>query len=397
MSVQSKLRIIVSGLAGLCPVGGMAWHYLQYVLGLARLGHEVCYHEDTWSWPYHPRENTHTADGKYSAEFIDGFFRRYAPELRQNWHYLHLHDRSYGMERRDFDRVAEKADLFLNVSGACFIPDSLSSRCIKAFIDTDPGYNQIMLSERFEWSENVDRWCASVATHDRHLTFAENIHGPDCGVPKLSFDWQPTRMPMVAELWDDVFQKTASASAPWTTVMTWNAFKGPVIYKGVEYKSKGAEFTKLLELPSRTECPLQIAVGGKNAPLELLSQNGWQVLDGPNATLAPEQYVDFITNSRGELSPAKHIYVALRTGWFSERSACYLAAGRPVIVQDTGFGAALPIGEGLLTFNSCDEALEALCQVEQDYERHRSAARSVATEYFAAEKVLPRLLETCMS
>lgn len=196
MGRHSGLRIIVTGLVGLYPVGGVAWDYLQYVTGLFKLGHDVYYHEDTWSWPYHPVERTYTQDPGYSARYLADFFERYEPGLKDRWHYLHLHEKSCGMSRERFDEVAASADLFLNVSGACIIPENLPPQCVKAFVDTDPGYNQIMLSERFSWSENVDRWCASVSSHDRHFTYAENIHGPDCLVPRLDFDWKTTRMPV---------------------------------------------------------------------------------------------------------------------------------------------------------------------------------------------------------
>jgi len=119
---QTSLRIIVTGLAGLYPVGGVAWDYLQYVQGLARLGHDVYYHEDTWSWPYHPIEKQHTNDGSYSAKFIRDYFERYSPELSNRWHYLHLHETSYGMSRSKFDEIAKTADLLLNISGACMVP-----------------------------------------------------------------------------------------------------------------------------------------------------------------------------------------------------------------------------------------------------------------------------------
>ncbi|MCI0484950.1 MAG: glycosyltransferase family 1 protein, partial [candidate division NC10 bacterium] len=168
---KSRLRIIVTGLVGLYPVGGVAWDYLQYVIGFARLGHDVYYHEDTWSWPYHPLEKTYTQDASYSAAYLADFFKSYAPDLSQRWHYLHLHETSFGMSRKSFDEVAATADIFLNVSGACMIPEELSPRCVKVFLDTDPGYNQIMLSERFDWSENVDRWCRSVEAHDQHFTY----------------------------------------------------------------------------------------------------------------------------------------------------------------------------------------------------------------------------------
>ena len=391
---DSHLRIIVSGLAGLQPVGGMAWHYLQYVVGLARLGHDVIYHEDTWSWPFHPVENTYTERGDYSARFIDGFFQRYAPELCARWHYQHLHEQSFGMARTAFDEFAASADVFLNVSGAGFIPGGLSPRCTKVFIDTDPGYNQLVLSEQYEWSENAPLWRQLVLDHDRHFTFAENIHGCDCTIPKGNISWITTRMPMVMDLWET---EEPPAEASWSTVMTWNAFKGKLTYEGVEYKSKGAEFEKLIELPRRVGLPFRVAVGGVEAPLDRLTGHGWQVLDGPKATLNPEQYVRFLASSRGEISAAKHVYVAMRSGWFSERSSCHLALGRPVVVQDTGFGTVLPIGEGLLAFSDTEGAIEAIREIESNYGRHARAAREIAAEYFDSDKVLTQLVEEAMS
>ena len=144
-------------MVGQYPVGGVAWDYLQYVVGLQRLGHDVYYHEDTWCWPYHPRDKTMTEDPEYSVGFLKRFFEAYAPELAAHWHYLHLHESSYGMSRSAFDEVARTADLFVNVSGASFFPEALSPHCLKLFIDSDPGYNQIVLTERPSWSENVER------------------------------------------------------------------------------------------------------------------------------------------------------------------------------------------------------------------------------------------------
>jgi hypothetical protein len=390
---NARLRIIVTGLVGLYPVGGVAWDYLQYVVGLARLGHEVCYHEDTWSWPYHPVQKTNTAEGDYSANYIQDFFQTYAPDLSHCWHYLHLHKTSFGMKWEAFDRFAKTADLFINVSGACMVPENLSPRCIKVFLDTDPGYNQIMLSERLAWSENVERWCRSVQDHDRHFTYAENIYGADCTIPRMDFSWKPTRMPVVLDLWEPFARVMASDAFPWTTIMTWNAFKGKLIYQGIEYGSKGAEFEKLMDLPGRLRVPLKIAVGGVKAPLERLAENGWQVVDGPEQTLTPDVYQGFVRDSRGEISPAKHVYVAMRTGWFSCRSACYLASGRPVVVQDTGFGSIYPGGKGLLPFSTAEEAVANILEAEGNYERHAGAARALAEEFFDAGKVLGKMID----
>jgi hypothetical protein len=393
----SPLRIIVTGLVGLYPVGGVAWDYLQYVIGLARLGHDVYYHEDTWSWPYHPVERQPTADGAYSAQFLTDFFARYAPELSSHWHYRHLHETSYGMDQAAFDEVARTADIFLNISGAVILPDALAPRCVKVFVDTDPGYNQIMLSERFAWSENVDRWCESVAAHDQHFTYAENIHGDDCLIPKVGFRWKTTRFPLVTAYWEALASTPAPTTAPWTTVMTWNAFKGQLFYQGVEYKSKGSEFEKLMDLPRHVTVPLKVAIGGIKAPMDRLAEHGWQVVDGPQTSLTPQQYQDFIAESRGEISPAKHVYVAMRSGWFSCRSACYLGSGRPVVVQDTGFSKLLPVGRGILAFSTGEEALAAIEAVENDYAMHCRAALELAGEVFSARKVLTRMIEDITS
>jgi hypothetical protein len=264
---------------------------------------------------------------------------------------------------------------------------------VKVFLDTDPGYNQIMLSERFAWSENVERWCEIVRDHDRHLTNAENINSPDCLVPHMDIKWRPTGRPVLLPLWDMFASIKPAKTAPWTTVMTWNAFKGKLVYKGIEYESKGREFEKLIGLPHRVRYPLKVAVGGVHAPLERLASHGWEILDGPRVTLTPIQYQDFIAGSRGEFSIAKHVYVAMRTGWFSYRSACYLASGRPVVVQDTGFPEIFPTGEGLLSFSSLEEAAAALEKVEADYDRHAKAARAIAEEYFESDRVLTQLIE----
>lgn len=389
--MSSSLRVIVSGLVGLYPVGGVAWDYLQYVLGLHSLGHDAYYHEDTWSWPFDPVSNRHTSTDAYSKAFIKSFFDRYAPELTDKWHYRHLHSESFGMEEARFNEVAASADIFLNVSGCSAIPGRLGPACLKVFVDTDPGYNQIVLSERPEWSENVDRWAASVDAHDRHLTYAENIHGVDCLVPRLHYNWTPTRMPVVLDLWK---LAPPPANAPWTTVMTWNPFRGQLSYGDREYAAKGPEFDRIMSLPARVGVPLLVASGGRGVPLDQLSAAGWSAADGPAATRSPGDYQDFIQRSRGELSPAKQVYVALRTGWFSCRTACYLAAGRPAVVQDTGFSKVYRCGDGVVPFQSVEEAAIAIERVEADYQRHSEASRAFAETEFGATRVLGNLLES---
>jgi hypothetical protein len=391
--MAAKLRIIVGGMAGIFPVGGMAWHYLQYVAGLSKLGHDVYYFEDTRAWPYHPVEKQNTSRGEYSARFLQQFFEQYAPGLCGKWCYLHLREDTFGMSRQQFDQIASGADLFLNVSGACEIPHKLSPKCVKVFLDTDPGYNQITLSKGFENPEIHEPWYRRVADYDRHLTFAENIHQADCTVPQVGVNWITTRPPVVLELWSRLAKIAPDRQAPWTTVMTWNAFRDRLTYHGAEYKSKGSEFARFLDLPRRVGRALNVAVGGQDAPVESLQTHGWNVLDGPLVTCRPSDYQTFIAGSWGEFSTAKHVYVAMKTGWFSDRSACYLAAGRPVVLQDTGFSDHLPVGLGIVPFTTLEEAAAALREVESKYARHARAALEIANAHFDSDRVLSRLLD----
>jgi hypothetical protein len=391
-SRSSSLRIVVSGLAAHWPVGGVAWDYLQYPIGLTRLGHEVVYHEDTRQWPYDPIKATSVDTASYSVEYLARFFRTYAPEISNRWHYRHLGVESFGLSEGEFERFAQTADLFLNISAANMRPTALGARCIKAYLDTDPGYNQIVLDHRPSWQTEAKwAWLVEDFRHyDRFLTYAENIGKADCLLPTLGVSWVKTRMPLVHSLWRNV--PPAAETSPWTTVMTWNGFPGPLIHECREYGSKGFEFAKIMSLPRAISHPIKIAIGGA-APRESLMQQGWTVVDGPSVTLTPESYRDFIAASRGEVSTAKNVYVAMKTGWFSCRTACYLAAGRPAVVQDTGFSKTVPVGKGLFAFDTLEKAVAAIETIEGDYRSHAEAAREVAIDQFDSDKVLARMLD----
>ena len=211
-------------------------------------------------------------------------------------------------------------------------------------------------------------------------------------MPSAGIAWKKTRMPVVPELWPARLDEAGPAS-PWSTVMTWNVFKGKLEYRGAEYRGKAGEFAKIAGLPRRLGGAFRVAVGGTEAPLAELAAQGWTAEDGPTATLTPADYQDYLAASRGEVSVAKQVYVALRTGWFSTRSACYLAASRPVVVQDTGFAKLLPTGRGLHAFATEDEAAVAIAAVEADYDREAQAARDIALAHFDARQVLSRLIE----
>jgi hypothetical protein len=176
-------------------------------------------------------------------------------------------------------------------------------------------------------------------------------------------------------------------------VLTWDNYRRPVEWEGHSYGSKEPEFASVETLPSRSEAHLEVAVGGEGAPVERWRQLGWRVTDSVAVSRTPEAYRSYIEQSRGEFSVAKNVYVATRSGWFSCRSTCYLAAGRPVVVQDTGFASWLPTGDGVLSFSSLDEAAAALARVEADIDHHRRAAREAAETWFDADTVLAELVD----
>jgi hypothetical protein len=297
------------------------------------------------------------------------------------------------MTREAFDEVARTADVFLNVSGACFFPDNLNPKAVKVFMDTDPGYNQIRLSEQFDWEEHVARWTAQVRAHDVHLTYAENIYGDDCAIPRMDFDWRPTRCVVTLPQWDDARRFTPPADAAYTTVMTWDYFRGKVLYKGVDYRTKVPEFEKFHDIPSRVGVPMAVAIGGHKAPVEQVRGDGWQIIDAFQASKTPASYLDFIKTSAGEWSIAKNVYVDTHSGWFSCRTACYLAAGRPAVVQETGWSRFIPSGAGLFAFSTMQEALDAMKRVASDPMKQRALAYDVAREYLAPDRVLPSMID----
>jgi hypothetical protein len=392
-----KLRIIVAGLVGQFPLGGVAWDYFHYLLGLAELGHDVYYHEDTWCWPFDPINRCPATGFETSVNFIRDFFNEFAPHLAKKWHYVVLHEQHFGMTESEFTEIEKTADIFLNVSGASFFPANLSPNCVKVFMDTDPGYNQIMLSEKFAWSENVERWCKMVADHDRHLTYAENIHGSDCVIPKLDFDWRTTRCVVSLPSWARIRAQAPPPNAPITTVMTWDWFRGKLIYRGVEYANKATEFEKFHDLPHRLpreiDLNLALAVGGVKTPHEELRRDGWQLLDAHASTLKPGSYQKLIADSAAEWSVAKNVYVATRSGWFSCRTACYLAAGRPAVVQDTGWSKFVPSGRGVIAFSTMEQAVAGLKEISANSAAHRDSAYEIAREYLAPDRVLPQMID----
>lgn len=397
LASSQKLRIIVGGMVGQFPLGGTAWDYLHYVLGLNEMGHEVYYDENTNTWPYDPIAQQPTNDGAFSARFIDAFFERYCAELRSRWHFNLLTEKSYGLTREEFDEIAASADIYLNVSGSCILPDNLNPDCKKVFVDTDPGFNQIglynLLKQEGPENENYKR----VMSHDTFMTYAENINSFDCHLPKVGLKWITTRPVVSLPCWASCRTRTPQENT-FTTIMTLDFsanFEG-LFYDGNTYYDKRPEFEKFLDLPRYTRAHLLPAIGRDTDPKRLV-ESGWQVTPAYPISATPERYQEFISNSYGEWSIAKNVYTASKSGWFSTRTSCYLAAGRPAIVQDTGWSRYIPSGEGVIAFGTLDEAAAALDAVMSDYPKNQLAAYGIARDYLSPNAVLVPAIESIMS
>lgn len=409
---MSKLRIVVTGLIAQHPrLGGVAWDYVQYVVGLARLGHDVYYLEDSGEWPY-KMDGGPTADDwvehdcRSNIEHLAGVMTRFG--LGDHWMYrFPIRPRWFGLASRKRTEVLRSADILLNVSGSLERPANYRRIPRLVYIDSDPVFTQAKLTLTRDYRGFQQR----VGAHDVHFSFGERI---TAAVPATRYRWRPTRQPIVLSQWRP---KTRRRNV-FTTVMSWTSYK-PLTYARGFLGQKDVEFTRFLSLPAQVRpARLEVAMGrthhanwqhaeaslppaaakpmrdGKGpTPRDLLTRNGWRVVDSTRTCADLDGYRRYIESSKGEWSVAKNGYVVGQPAWFSCRSACYLAAGRPVIVQDTGFSRVLPVGEGVLPFRSVEEAVVAIRDVEANYPRHARAARAIAEEYFDSDKVLTRLLD----
>lgn len=381
------MRAVVTGLIASFPLGGMAWDYLGHVAGLQRLGFDVLYLEDTGRWLYDPIAATYVEDGRAHAAYLAGVLERFVPGVR--WSLRDAREVHHGLAEDAVARFCRSADLFLNVSGSCWLRDAYRQARHTVYLDTDPGYDHAKLEavERGDASVSEAHSVALLRAHDCVFTYAEAIGTPECRLSSCGLGWRRTRPPVLLDQWRVA---AVAPAARYTTVMSWKTDERLPLLGGVRYRGKDVELLSCAELPGFTRAPLEIALAG-DGPADELRRRGWSVVDARTVSATPEAYRDYLIASRGEWSVAKNVYVATRSGWFSGRTACYLALGRPAVVQDTGFSRRLPVGRGLLAFDDVSAAAAALDDVESDYERHREAARAIAESEFDARVVLARL------
>ncbi len=380
------LRLLVFGMMGRCPFGGQTWVYLNWLSGLRRLGHDVWYVEDDTVWPYDPARDAVTDDGACAARHLAGVLGRIG--LGDRWAYR-LADRAgavWGLSALDLAELYRSADALLNIAGAVALREEHLAVPVRVYVETDPVTAELRLDA------GDARTRAAFAAHHVLATYGENYGAPDCGVPLHGLSFVKTRQPVDLDLWPMAYDPD---TRDFTTIGNYRQTGNDVAWRGETYRwSKHHEWEKILDLPKRTGRRFRVALAVEDpADRARLAAHGWCVVSPLRFSLDVfGAYPAFIRGSRAELTVAKDQNVRLRSGWFSDRDATYLASGKPVITQDTGFGAALPVGEGLFAFRDADEAAAAVEAVASDPARHARAARRIAEDCFEAGAVAARLL-----
>ena len=384
-----RLRVVVLGYIVRGPVGGMAWHHLNYVLGLHRLGHDVLFIEDSddsgWSC-YNPSTGETGPDPSYGLDFAREAFGRLG--LAAHWAYWDQNTgRWLGARAGDAEAWCRTADLLVSVSGINPLRPWTRAIPRRVFIDTDPVFTQIR-----HLTDAGAR--ARALAHNLFFTFGENFGLPGCTMPDDGLPWVATRQPVVLDAWT-ALPPPARGDAAFTTVMQWDSYPSRE-YGGRTFGMKSRSFVEYADLPRLAPVPLELALGGGGAPRAELRVQGWRLSDPLVVARSPWDYQDYIRGSRGEFGVAKHGYASTACGWFSERTACYLASGRPAVVMDTGFSRWLAAGEGVVAFRSPVEALAGIEAIVRDPRRHETAAREIAATYFDSDVVLARLIDAAM-
>jgi len=360
--------ILVSGMvAGTPGQAGASWAVLQYVLGFRRLGHDVHLVE--------PVATIKPASVAWCSEVMERF------GLGACWALVATDGTTAGLSAGEVDRLVRRSDVLVNISGMLRAPASLASVPVRVYLDLDPAFIQL-----WHGVEGIDM---NLDAHTHFVTVSDAVGGtiPDCGRT-----WFPTLPPVVLSEWPVAREPHRGA---FTTIANWRGY-GSIEHEGVHYGQKAHSVRSLYELPGRIGSPVVLALDihpDEVSDLEALGRHGWNLADPAAAAGTIDRYRDFLRSSFAEIGIAKSGYVVSRSGWFSDRSACYLASGRPVIAQDTGFGRRLPVGAGLLSFDDVDGAALAAADVVGDYENHRRAARGIAEQHLDSDTVLSALLD----
>jgi hypothetical protein len=379
-SARDRPKIVVSGMVGGDPhQGGASWAVLQYVLGFRQLGFEVLLVEQC------KEEQLRSADGALARSASASYFRHVVNEFGlEDSASLLLEDttETVGVRYADLMRMVDGAALLVNISGLLTDERLTAAIPVRAYVDLDPAFNQL-------WQlSGIDM---RFGGHTHFITVGQAIGTEECAVPTCDRDWIPTVPPVVLERWPKAGRIETDA---FTTVGNWRGY-GSIEDGGVHYGQKAHSLRKFVSLPTRADASFALALSiheDERKDLATLAENGWSLVDPQVVAGTPSRYQRFIQGSRAEFGIAKSGYVVSGCGWFSDRSACYLASGRPVLGQETGFSRFLPTGEGLFAFETVDDVVAQVDVLRRDYARHSQAARSLAEQHFDSDKVLTRLL-----
>ena len=372
---------VMIGSIGKLPLAGISYYFLHYLVGLQDLGYQVHYLErQNWPGELYDPETGMTDDPRYALGYLESLMPRFGFS-QEAWSFIDLDGRCHGSGWPALRAALDRADFLLTVANPTWF-DELERCPRRAFVDGDPMFTQIAMA-------TGEGHRARAPFHYGVLfTYGVRSGKPDCALPSAGRAWIPTRPVVATRLWEVAGE---GDGLPVTALFHWAA-GGDVTFEGRTYGHKDREFEKFIDLPRRTPQRLVLAAGGR-APHERLSELGWEFASPLAASRTLEDYRRFIAGSRADLGIAKQAYVASRSGWFSDRSTCFLAAGRPVLHQDTGFHDWLPASDGVLAFSTIDEIVEGLRRLDLDYARHARAARATAQEHFEATRVLGRMLD----
>ena len=387
MNLGTRPKVVLLGMMAHLPFAGVVWQTIHYLIGLQRLGYDPYYVEAHGSTPTKLMQDTEDDGVVRAARFVADTLDRFDLGDRWGYHAPHTGNRYFGMTESALLALYREAAVIINLHGSTVTLPEHSATGRLVYLETDPVAVQIQVHEN-----NADT-IAYLEPHCAFFTFGENYGRPGCRLPVSDrFHFQPTRQPVVMDFW----KNSAAPGDTFTTVANWKQEGHDLTFEGETYYwSKHREFHKHLVLPSRTRQPFELALSMSSinaAAIERLEKRGWRVTDALPISQDWDRYRDYILQSRGEFTVAKDQNVRLRTGWFSDRSATYLAAGRPVITQNTGFDEILPTGEGLFAFLKTNEIVQAVARINGNYVRHSRAATAIAREYFSHDVVLGRLM-----
>ncbi|MGH8093608.1 MAG: glycosyltransferase [Chthoniobacterales bacterium] len=386
---MKRKRIVVMGFMGSIPIAGVIWQHIHYIVGLQRLGHDVYYIEDSARLPYNPQTFDTSNDYSYAAKVLAQLAGEFGFENRWSFCARYLPGKpTAGLRLMKIQQLYLEADAILNVCGTQEFNDDLLRNNSVLYVESDPGVEQIKVDKK------IGSTIEYLSRHRALFTFGENVGTRRFPVPLHKLRWLPTRQPVVTDFWRT--RRAAPASAVFTSIANWSTSGlKDIQWRGEKYLwSKSREFLRFVTAPKKSDEPFELATDIKDEKTRTrFLDNGWRFCSPHQMSVDYWQYRDYIRRSKGEFTVAKDQYVRLRTGWFSDRSACYLAAGRPVITQETGFTDHYGNDGGLFAFKSLGEIAEAVRQINADYNKQSRAARAVACEIFEAEKVLSQLLD----